>query len=119
MKDDGGAAAKLACRRVRTRADGSRHVAQLFFAVARDETERIRLAARRPDDDGRRRETFPPRFRNARQLALEPLAETGVVRLVGHDDVDAPERAEPADEIEIRRPQPARVRGISATATIA
>ncbi len=46
---------------------------------------------------------------DAGQFLLEPIAESRVVNLVGQHDVDAAHAAKPAEQIEVGRPEPARI----------
>src|SRR5262249_34089073 len=86
-------------------------VAQLFLAIAAHEA--ARRAVRRMNE----RRVFhalaiPARLLDLRQLTLDAIAESGVVRFVGHDDVETRDVAQTSKQIEVRRPQATRVRRV-------
>ena len=84
-------------------------VAQLFFAIAADEHSRLCRFLRRLEA-GHRAAVLRPPLADAGQLPLEPVAEPGVVRFVGEDHVDRGDTGQTAEQIEIHRPQAARIR---------
>src|SRR6266849_334436 len=91
-------------------------MAQFLFPVAMNETERFRIVSRRPDErrHGRSAGLFIRRasFLNPRQLALDPLAKTCVMRPVGDDDVKSDHAAETSEQIEVCRPQSPGIRRV-------
>ena len=91
-----------------TAANRACDIADLLLAIATHE-DRIRRRDGGHDQFGCPRVFLGADLLDAGKFLLEALAEARVVGLVGHHDVQARQAAQPADEIEVGRPQAPRI----------
>ena len=92
----------------RARANHARHSAHFLFAVpVVDQHAVVGFVGH----DERRRRTLgdDARIDQLGNLAIDPLAKAGVVRVVGHHVIQPPERRHPSDQIEVGGPEAARI----------
>ncbi len=85
------------------------HIAQLFLAIATHPRNVFVRGAGRTSKHRRTQGPVGAGFFDAGQLLFDALAEPGVVQAVGDDHVHAREVPQPADQIEVGRPESARI----------
>ena len=91
--------------------DGSDKSRQLFFAITEHERIRLRALVEAPGNHHDRRLVGrgPTFLLEAGQEVVEPLVKARGQHRFGCDDIDVIEMRQPAQEIEVGRPQPVRI----------